>query len=242
MPAPKLIHPGSSDPAPAFIVDSLQAKYGAQNVISPQIVSIAGNGKTMAYVYERSEKRPFNSPQDNRPESGNGFPSYFFDYIRSPRRLEPKTPQRFQAMIGTDFQNLHDFMRSPEQQVYTAADIDIVWFNGKRWMGLEITDFYTEFTDLEETERLVRETRKRKTWRGPKGPIALFKQILAAEDLGIRLGMLYLNTIGEHTKTYRTDGNAYILRLTKEQANLLRKGNTPKNGKFISVQTLLEKL
>ena len=243
MPAPRVKYAAAAKPPPRIFRTPLSEKHGKENVIWPQIVSIKETGETIAYVYDRNRSNRTNYREDRRPVSAAGIPQIFLDYDRPDRELDPGTPPEFKQMIEPRFSRLHHFMTYPGlQHPYTAADIDIVWFDGTKWKGLEISGYYKPFTDLKETERLVRYARRRGTWRGPRGPVAMRSMIRAAEDLGIELDMAFLNTEGKDTGIYVEDGNAYWFQLTLEQVELLSTGYIPRNATFGPVANLIKSL
>ena len=227
---------------PDFILEALVNKYGERNVISPQVISRLDTNRIIAYAFERSEKTSFNSPDDLRPESHGGIQQFFVDYVSDPRVINSQVDPSLLSMISPEFNSVDDFMRSHAQSNFSAADIDVVWFNGEFWRGLEITGWYMPFEDRTRTEELVSTFNRRATWRGTNGPIALYKEIEAAEDLNIRLGILCLNTIGNNTGIYREDGNGYLFRLTNDQIGLLQRGQSPRDARFLTVSRILELL
>ena len=238
MPAPTPTYHLASQKQPTFIIEALTAKYGSQSVIWPQIVSNQETKKIVSYVYERSYASSINAETDDRPVSHNAIPNRYLDYTRQNRLQEPKSSSQFDQASKRQFSTLHQYMCSPDHSL-TAVDIDIVWLRNNQWRGIEVTGFYIPFRDLRITKHLVSKTNNRPTWQGPNGAIALYKQIEAAEDLGIRLSMVYLNTIGQQRGRYDQNGNAYAFRLTKENVLHLEEGIAPTNAWFGTVQELL---
>ena len=243
MPAPEPTHTSAALPPPNLIRAPLVKKYGYENVIWPQIVSIRSSSETIAYIYDRNRWNRTNNRNDNRPTGKSGVPQHFLDYDQKERKLDPGTPRKFQQMIDLRFGRLHQFMSSRRpKHPYTAVDIDIVWFDGTNWKGLELSGYENLFEDRPKTEKLVRTTSSRPTWRGPNGAIALKKMIKAAQDLDIELHMAFLNTQGRNTGIYRYDSNAYSFKLTPEQVLLLEEGQTPQNAQFGPVSDFINSL
>ena len=220
------------------MVNALQKKYGPENVVWPQVISVKDSGRVSAYAYEYSEEDKVNRVTDNWPPSQARVPSIFLDYTGNREEQRKRLPTALRQVLSDSCGNLHKFMVSANHP-FTAVDIDVAWYNGTEWKGLEITGFYSLFKNRNRTEELVRKTKLRPSWQGTNGPIAMYKILEAGRDLNIDLQMLYMNTTGDNNKIYKVTENAYWFSLNEEQVMLLRDGRTPREGQFGKVQQFL---
>lgn len=236
-------YPEATRTPPAFILNHLNQTYGEANVVWPTIVSRITGGETAAYVCDRNGLNLVNSDGDNRPVSKLGVPNAFLDYTAEPRELPEGANPELQQMISPRHNRIYDFMvDGASNQSYTAADIDFVWHTGERWKGMEFTTFYVDFASESAAHRLLSMMNRRPSWRGEYGPVAMANIIQAAEDLEIDLTMVCVNTVGQASNAFRTDGNAYWFPLNAGQLQRLVGGMGPANASFGTVQQMLASL
>lgn len=224
----------ASDP---IILKHLIAKYGANNVVWPLVLS--ANDKLICYVYERNRYRGINSSTSNHPSSA--IPSCFIDYTSNPRTISPKL-DILEPFIQPDYLCSYDYIVSTPLP-YSTVDLDYVWKDGEnQWRGFELTTFWKPFTDAREAERLVRQINKRPSWRGPDEAHALRKIVAAAEDLKIKYYLACANTVSKVGSDLKTDGNVYFFQLNNKQIDNLEKGAQPDNPKFCSFKDFIKRL
>ena len=217
-----------------IVLRTLTEKYHGTNVVWP-IVLIQGNS-IVSYLYERSKKNTINNSDDSRPRSSSGLGSHFIDYSSDPRRIIPMNAL-LKPFVSPEFTCSYDYVvNSP----YSTVDIDYAWKKENQWKGIELTTFWMEFTSQNRAEDLISKLHRRPSWQGPEGPHGLRKIVEAAQDLGISLHMVCVNTVEKVSNQFRTDGNVYRFPLSPAQIDRLVKGAVPEKGVFSTFAEFLE--
>lgn len=216
------------------IKNHLITKYGLNNTIWP--IVLIKDDNINAYIYEKSSFNDINSEDDRRPSSNSGKSSYFIDYTSNPRKIIPSNPM-FNNFIDPKFSCSYEYMiDSPD---YSTVDIDYVWNNNKRWIGIETTTFYMEFHSKTRAEELIGYMHRRQSWQGPAGPHGMEKIVQACNDLNVELYLVCVNVISKGSTIFKEDGNVYWFKLTNDQIKRLFDGKKPIDGKFDNFQNFL---
>ena len=228
-------YPYATGTAEKPIVDKLVNKYGAAALTWPIVLSNTLED-TLAYLYECNAQNQINAQGDMRPKSRSNIPSYFIDYISSPRLIVP--PIEFlQPFLLKSFGNSYAYIL--QQQNYSTVDLDYVWHTGIGFKGFELTTFWVPFTTEAEARRVVSMMNRRPSWAGPNGAHAMVKIACAAQDLRVDYYLVCANTVGRVGSSLDTNGNVLFFPLTHTTVNSLSSGQVPSNATFCSFQKFL---
>jgi hypothetical protein len=229
-------YPYATGKAEKPIVDALVAKYGANALTWPIVLSQTATGATQAYLYERNAKNQINAQGDIRPQSTSGLPEHFLDYTSTPRLIAP--PAGFlQPLVAPQFPSSYEYIL--QQQVHSTVDLDYVWHGGIGFKGFELTTFYVQFTTEAKAREVVSKMNRRPSWQGPNGAHAMHKIADAAADLNVDYYLVCANTAGEVGSPLNTQGNVLRLPMTHASVDALSNGHVPPDATFCTFRQFL---
>ena len=229
-------YPYATGKAEKPIVDALVAKYGANALTWPIVLSQTATGATQAYLYERNATSQINAQGDVRPQSTSGLLEYFLDYTSMPRLITPAA-SFLQPFVASQFSSSCEYIL--QQQIHSTVDLDYVWHSGNGFKGFELTTFWVEFTTEAEAKRVVSMMYRRPSWRGPNGAHAMHKIADAAADLNVDYYLVCANTVGRVGSSLNTNSNVLLLPMTHASINALSNGQVPANAAFCTFQQFL---
>ena len=238
----RLIHADAAGQQPKFLVESLIAKYGTENLVSPIILGNRnGDQPPICYIYERNYQNQVNNPHDNRPSSNSSVPSVFLDYTKKNRELTGSVPQEIRQLFEKRYKRSYDFILARGKELFTV-DIDLMWQREGAWRALEFTTFEQPLFSEERAKQLVSTLHRRPTWGNEQGHVALNSIVEATRDLNATLRMVIVNSTKGVNRGYRVDGNAFWFPLSHQQIERLYVGEPPEEGIFGTVSQFLSAL
>lgn len=218
-----------------FITTYLVNKYGFHNVI--WTIVWMKRDESRAYLYERNELSKINHPDDNRPNSKSGLKNVFIDFTKE---YPNQGVNENSKIINEDYQNSYEYVLQNNDT--NTVDLDYVWFDGKKWKGIELTTWYVPFESKDKALELIKKINRRPSWKGSKKAHGTKKIVLASRDLQVDFKMLCVNTKGGVSNDILEDGDALIFPLTIDNIELLLKGKEPSDVEFGALKDILKQL
>jgi hypothetical protein len=202
-------------------------KYGADNVCWIIIWLTARDDEIKLYTTELNKSRATNTKNGNRP-TGSSLGLHFVSYIE-PRTILPPEPL-LTPSIANAYDCSYDYILKSGQTDFVTLDIDYVWRRDGEWRGLELTTWYTAFTNKARAEQLISTMKTRPSWKGKHKSTALLKILEATKDLGLSDYMMCcVNTVGR-SNIIAPDAKAYWFAITPREIARLSNGRPPENG------------
>lgn len=210
------------------IADILKENYQVENVTN--IICAYRIYEVDPFVYIIEDNR-LNNKAKSFPPSKKEIPFSKVDLKLNEKLISPSIKE-LEFLKNTNITQLSEFFRRDGHD-FISVDLDYVFLTNTGWKGFEFTTFYMPFTNKEKAERLVSTLKRRPSWRGQEGAIALRKIVASSMDLNVDFYFIAANTTGKEIGSpINTDGNCLIFKLDYEQISRLEKGDKPTECKF----------